>query len=122
MDTLINSVVITPGMTFREYFFSGLTTDPFWVVVAACVAGIVGMISHWLKRVVKDKEEEATFLEWFVLSKFKSTVIAMGSMVVALVASIMPLEIAQLSLYSAIIMGFTTGYAADSAFNSAESK
>lgn len=113
------NAVITPGMTFREYFFSGFRADPLWIIVWSVAAGFVGMVSHWLKRVVKDKEN-ATFLEWFVLSKFKSTIIAIGSMAAGVVAAIMPLEIAQLSLYQAIIMGFTMGYAADSAFNGVE--
>ena len=107
---------IIAGMTIRDYFFRGLVADPLWIMIWACVAGIVGMIAHWYKR-MKVEKEGVSFLDWFVFEKLESTLIAMGTMIAGVVASIMPMEIAALSLYAAVIQGFTMGYAADSAFN-----
>jgi hypothetical protein len=107
---------IAAGTTFRDYFFQGLVSDPLWIMVWACVAGIVGMIAHWYKK-MKIQKEGVSFMDWFVFDKLESTLIAMGTMVAGVVASIMPMEIASLSLYGAILQGFTLGFAADSAFN-----
>ncbi len=104
------------GMTFRDYFFKGLVTDPLWLIVLACVAGLVGMTAHWYKR-MKIEKEGIPFMEWFVWNRAEATVIAMITMVAGVVGAILPLEIASVSLYQALVTGFTMGYAADSAFN-----
>lgn len=109
------------GMTFRDYFFQGLVSDPLWIMVWASLAGIVGMIAHWYKK-MKIEKQGVSFMDWFVFDKLESTLIAMGTMVAGVVASIMPMEIASLSLYGAILQGFTMGFAADSAFNRAGTK
>lgn len=111
--------VITQGLTFRDYFFHSLTVDPVWIVIWAVAAGFIGMVSHWFKRNVKDKDD-VSFLDWFVFSKLKSTLIAIGTMALGVISTIMPMEVAQLGLYQALVLGFTMGYAADSAFNGSD--
>lgn len=107
---------ITAGMTFRDYFFQGLVSDPLLLMVCAAAAGIVGMIAHWYKK-MKVQKEGVSFMNWFVFGKIESTLIAVGTMVAGVIASILPMEIASLSLYAAVLQGFTMGFAADSAFN-----
>lgn len=111
--------VITQGLTFRDYFFHTLTVDPMWIMVWAVVAGFAGMVSHWFKRNIKDKDD-VSFLDWFVFSKFKSTLIAVGTMALGIISTIMPMEVSQLGLYQALVLGFTMGYASDSAFNGSD--
>lgn len=111
--------VYHPGPTFSQWLFSGMF-DPFTLLGVAFGSAIVGMIAHWFKRVQRDGMS-VTLAEWWAVD-FKKTLYTIGGVLISVWGAIAPMPVGELSLWSAIAIGFPLGFAADSTLNSVSQK
>lgn len=108
-----------PGPTFSQWIFSGMF-DPLTLLLTAFGSALVGMVAHWFKKAQRD-HSGVSFVEWFSVD-FKKTVYTIVGVLVSVWAAIAPMPVGELSLWSAIAIGFPLGFAADSTLNSVSPK
>lgn len=89
---------------------------PVMKVAAFYVIGVGGMVSHWAKKVYREKAD-ITLFSWY-LTGIKSTILAIGSFVVASWPIISNMDLASATLTTLLGAAGPLGYTVDSAFNS----
>ena len=113
----MNHVTTQPD-TFGHMLLGG-GLDPWWLVLAAVLSALIGMMTHWAKKVYKDGDTFG-FVEYFFVKNLRASVITTLTMLGGLFAAFAPLTIDSVTLYQVILQSWTIGYSADSAFNNAE--
>jgi hypothetical protein len=86
--------------------------------VIFAVAVIVGMIIHYCKKSLKH-ETTVSIIAWFTISNVKASLCTVFAAAVAIIGALSNnLITADMTLWSILYIGFTTGYAIDSTSNS----
>lgn len=109
---------MSTSMTFGDLLL-GHIVQPWALVALAITSGLVGMFSHWVKLVFKDKQTGLGMVQYFFVKNFRATLLAVGGTLAALFAAFAPLEIATITAYQVITQAFAIGYASDSVLNHA---
>jgi hypothetical protein len=82
------------------------------------VMSCIGMVSHYFKKYAKN-ETTVTIWEWFGASNLPGSVASIGSLLFAVSSAIASGTITpEMSMWSVIFIGMTTGIAIDSTTNS----
>lgn len=105
--------------TFSQWLFSGMFS-PVTLLCVAFGSSIVGMVAHWFKKVQRDGEQ-VSLIEWVVVD-FRKTLYTLGGVLLSVWAAVAPMPVGELSLWSAIAIGFPLGFAADSTLNNVSAK
>lgn len=124
MFTLVSDVVDAAATakttTFADLFFSGDFT-PWELVAISITAAFVGMFTHWVKVFYKENTHISVF-EWFFVHNVRGTVFAVLGLLGALAVAFAPLDYTTITAYQAVSQAWAIGYAADSMFNSQQTK
>lgn len=82
------------------------------------ITAVLGMVTHYLKKYTKN-ETSVSIYEWFGSSNLPGSVASIGSLVFAVASAISSGVITpNMSMWSVIFIGMTTGIAIDSTTNS----
>ncbi len=97
----------------------GSGQSPWFMVMVAVSASLIGMGTSWMKKQYKD-DIGVGFVQYFFVKNIKGTILAVTAMLGGLFAAFAPLDYTTITLYQVTVQAFTIGYAANSVVNSAE--
>lgn len=100
-------------MTINDMF---VDVSPWIKITVYYVAAGVGMVVHWFKSHLTE-QTKTTLKGWF-FENYKQTSLTVVSVLGTSLPAIAPLDLMATSLITFLTMGFSLGFASDSAFNS----